>query len=315
MLEAKSSTVRTASAYSDSIYQDYKYELNAGTFSATTGSNVDTTGVTSGLIGAGKVIQFDPITVTTTPTSSGQLVIRAYDVDYGLKDSSGNYYAIGNANSEWDGVYLKGPSDSTFKFIGYLNGTNNNWSYSTFDVKSIMQTQGTGQYSIRIIPDDNGTQTQTSNGGRWVVGTSLASFVLDGGAHTAASISALAESTSTVSATVMPTASGNYTIQFILLDPSGRGAAQVDTALTNLTANVSKSFTATLVANSNFYSSWASLPTGNYTLQATLIDSSGVVQDTKTYAYSNVQTVGGSTAKILISAVKSFQIQGISDWI
>ena len=304
VLESHTGDFQTASVFTDSVYQDYKYELNAGTFSAVTGSNVDTAGVTSGLIGAGKVIQFDPINITTSPTSSGQLIIRAYDVDYGLKDSSGNYYAIGNANSEWDGVYLKGPTDSNFQFIGYLNGTNNNWSYTTLDVKAILQTQGTGNYSIRIIPDDNGTQTQTSNGGRWVVGTSLASFVLDGGAHTTVSMIALSEAGAVVSASVTPTSSGNFTIQFILLDPSGRGAAQVDYALAGLTANVTKSFSATLVTNTNFYAAWANLPTGTYNLQATLIDSLGVVQDTKTYTYNNIQSGLTSTsagARILIS--------------
>ncbi|MEI7427468.1 MAG: Ig-like domain-containing protein, partial [Betaproteobacteria bacterium] len=304
LLESHTGDFNTSSVFTDSIYQDYKYELNAGTFSAVTGSNVDTTGVTSGLIGAGKVIQFDPINITTSPTSSGQLIIRAYDVDYGLKDSSGNYYAIGNANSEWDGVYLKGPTDSNFQFIGYLNGTNNNWSYTTLDVKAILQTQGTGNYSIRIIPDDNGTQTQASNGGRWVVGTSLASFVLDGGAHTTVSMIALSEAGAVVNASVTPTSSGNFTIQFILLDPSGRGAAQVDYALAGLTANVTKSFSATLVTNTNFYAAWSNLPTGTYNLQATLIDSLGVVQDTKTYTYNNIQSGLTSTsagARILIS--------------
>ncbi len=72
----------------------------------TTGTNMDPTKATTGLVGAGKLITMDSVTLTTGATSN-LMVINAYDVDYGMKSSSGVPYAIGNAASEWDGVYIK----------------------------------------------------------------------------------------------------------------------------------------------------------------------------------------------------------------
>jgi hypothetical protein len=286
---------------------DSKYVNIPGTFSATTGINVDTTGVTSGLIGAGKLITFDPVTITNTGANSVQLVLRAYDVDYGLKNSSGVPYPIGNASSEWDGVYIAKVADAvtsaagvitaapTWTFLGYLNGTNNTWNYTTLDIAAYVRANGTGKYSIRVVPDDNGTQTQGNNGGRWVVGVSSAQVLVDGGAAVGATLSGLAETGQAVVSSVTPKIAGNYTVEYNLYDSTGRDVAALSVAANNLLANASVTVSGTMVINSNFYSSWSLLPTGTYNLVATLIDATGTVQDTKSTSVSLVQN-GSTTA-------------------
>jgi hypothetical protein len=303
---------------------DSKYVNIPGTFAATTGINVDTSGVTSGLIGAGKLITFDPVNITNTGANSVQLVLRAYDVDYGLKTSAGVPYPIGNASSEWDGVYIAKVADSVttaagvisaapaWTFLGYLNGTNNTWNYTTLDIASYVRANGTGKYSIRVVPDDNGTQTQANNAGRWVVGVSSAQVLVDGGAAVGATLSGLAETGQAVVSTVTPKVAGNYTVEYNLYDSTGRDVAALSVAANNLLANASVTVNGTMVINSNFYSSWSLLPTGTYNLVATLIDASGVVQDTKNTSISLVQSGSTTTTSYKVTVTDLTQWYGTS---
>ncbi|NTV02108.1 MAG: DUF4347 domain-containing protein [Chlorobiaceae bacterium] len=285
VLEQNTGSIGASSAFSNAVAVDYTEVLTTGIYSSTTGTNVDTAGVTTGLIGAGKLITFNPINVTATDAAA-KLVIRAYDVDYGLKNSSGVPYAAGDANSEWDGVYIQKQGDASWSFVGYLNGTNNNWSYTTFDVSSIVTS--TGNWIVRVVPDDNGTQTQANNGGRWVVGTSIAELFMGSGSL----ISSLTESGQSVTSQWLAPI-GNYTIQYLLLDATGRAVAQVNSSVSENVANATQTNSNTLAVNTNFYSSWSAIPTGTYTLQATLFDAAGVVQDVKT---STTSITGSSSS-------------------
>ncbi|MEY4748029.1 MAG: hypothetical protein RIQ60_243 [Pseudomonadota bacterium] len=302
-----------ALVFAPSVASDYVYNLTSGVFSTTTGTNVDTAGVTTGLIGAGKLITFDPIDVTTTDPTA-KLIIRAYDVDYGLKNSSGVAYAVGDPNSEWDGVYIQKLGDSTWTFVGYLNGTNNNWSYTTLDISGVISARGVGSYIVRVVPDDNGTQTQANNAGRWVVGTSIAEVILGPGG---AVLNTVSETGQSVTSTLTPIASGNYTIQYLLIDSTGRAVAQVDAAANGMTASTAATLSSTLNPNTNFYSTWGAIPTGTYTLQATLIDAKGVVQDTKSVTYSLIQSAGSSGSVVLSTSATSSNytvITGNTSW-
>jgi VCBS repeat-containing protein len=262
----------------------------------TTGVNVDTSKSTSGLIGAGKVITFDPIALTTASTSA-QLIINAYDVDYGLKNSSGTQYPIGNVNSEWDGVYIQKVGDVAWTFVGYLTGSNNTWNYTTLDLTSYLQGagRGAGNYSIRIIPDDNGTGTQTSNGGRWVVGVASAQVIIDGGtgAQQTATLSLasgtgspITEAGSAVTASVTTNTAGTYVVEYNLIDSAGHDVATYTT--TKALALGTTVVSGTLASNTNFYAGWSNIPSGAYSLQVTLLNAQGVVQDSKALAYNYV---------------------------
>ncbi|MBF0158254.1 MAG: DUF4347 domain-containing protein [Magnetococcales bacterium] len=321
-LEATTGVTETASAFDASVDNDYRYRLATavpGTFTGKTGINVNTTGVTTGLIGAGKKITFDPVTVTSVGSGSVALLLRNYDVDYGLKNSSGTPYVAGDPKSEWDGVYLQevatpttAPSEtaSAWTFVGYLNGTNNTWNTTTLDISTFAATNGAGNYVVRIVPDDNATQTQNHNSGPWVVGITFAQIIVDGGAATGASLSVPTETGQTVTATVTPKTSGNFIVEYNLIDASGRDAAAATTAVSGLTANVAKTVTSTLAPNTNFYSSWSSIPSGTYTLEATLLDTAHVVQQTQKVSYSHTQSSSASGAttssKVTITDLKTW---------
>ncbi len=282
-LESQAGTVSTGVVFDPALIHTYGYDL-AGTYTVTSGVNVDSAGTTTGLIGAGKLITFDAVTVTAA-TNTASLILRAYDVDYGLKDASGNPYAIGNANSEWDGVYIQKSGTATWQFVGYLTGSNNTWNYTTLDVSNFVKTNGPGGYIICVVPDDNGTQNRASNGGKWVVGVSSAQLVIDGGAHTA-TLSSPAETAAAVSVGVTAPAAGTYTVEYDLIDSTGHVVAMV--SKTGALASGLQTVSATLAPNTNFYTSWSQIPSGTYKLQISLLDSSGTVQDTTTLPYTNV---------------------------
>lgn len=287
VLEVQAGTVSVDTAFDSTLVQNYAYDLG-GSYTATTGTNVDTAGATTGLIGAGKLITFNALTITSAPTTSALLLLNAYDVDYGLKNSSGVPYAVGNASSEWDGVYIQKSGAATWQFVGYLTGSNNTWNYTTLDVTSYVQANGAGSYVVRVVPDDNGTQTQANNGGRWVVGVSSAQLVVDGGDHVA-TLSNPGETGSSVTSTVTATATGTYTVEYNLIDSTGHVVATLSKTAA-LTANTATAVGGTLAMNTNFYTSWSQLPTGAYTLQISLLDSAGKVQDTKSLAYNNTSS-------------------------
>jgi VCBS repeat-containing protein len=284
VLETSAGTVGSSTAFDPASVETYAHDLG-GSYTVTTGINVDTAKATTGLIGAGKLITFDPITIGTA-SSSASLILNAYDVDYGLKDSTGTQYPTGSASSEWDGVYVQKVGDTSWQFVGYLTGSNNTWNYTTLDITGVVQAKGAGSYLVRVVPDDNGTQSQANNGGRWVVGVASAQIVVDGGAH-AATLSNVAETASAVSASVTASTAGTYTVEFNLIDTSGHDVASISRVMP-LSAGVATAVSGTLAVNTNFYSAWSSLPSGNYTLQVTLVDANGVAQDTATLPYTNV---------------------------
>jgi len=311
-LEAVSGThaIESRIAFTSAVMRDYTDLLNGTpqTLVVNTGVNVDSTASTTGLVGAGKLITFDSVTLTMGATSNNML-ITGYDVDYGMKDSSGNPYPIGNAASEWDGVYIKlgGAADTpaNWKFVGFLNGLNNTWITTTnFDVTSQMSALGlaSGQsaaFSVRVVPDDNGTQTQANNGGRWVVGASKLQFIIDGGANPTALLSSLSGTNASVSAVVTPNTAATYTVIFNLADSTGRIVAGYNTTVPMTAA--ATTISGAMLANTTLYSSssFSNIPNGTYTLQVSVLDSNGVQQDAKSISEtisSSAVVSGGSTS-------------------
>ncbi|QWE03739.1 VCBS domain-containing protein [Polynucleobacter sp. JS-JIR-II-50] len=285
-LEASSGVVLSAAAFDVVAINGYVHDLG-GSYTATTGTNVDTSGSTSGLIGAGKLITFNAVTITAA-SSSALLVLKAYDVDYGLL-SNGVPYAIGNANSEWDGVYIQKSGAASWQFVGYLNGTNNTWSTTTLDITTFIKAQGAGDYIVRVVPDDNGTQTQANNGGRWVVGVSSAQILIDGGSGTY-TLTSIAETNAAVSSVVTVPTTGTYTVEYNLINSAGQDIASL-TKTGPITQAVGTTVAGNLILNSNFYSSsatWSSVPSGTYSLQVTLLDANGVVRASATLPYNVV---------------------------
>ncbi len=288
-LEMSTSGTTPRNVFDPTLVSQYTLDLG-GSYSVTTGINVDTSGSTSGLIGAGKLITFDAINISAA-TTTAQLVLKAYDVDYGLLQSNGTPYAIGNANSEWDGVYIQKSGASTWQFVGYLNGTNNNWSSTTLDVTTFVKAQGSGNYIVRVVPDDNGTQTQANNGGKWVVGVSSAQMLIDGGSGTN-TLTSISETNAAVSSNVTVATTGTYTVEYNLINSAGQDIASLVKTMP-LTGGVvgGTPVAGNLVLNSNFYSSsatWSSVPSGAYTLQVTLVDASGAVQASGSLPYTIV---------------------------
>ena len=166
VLEQQTGPIDATSAFTSQINQDYNYTLVAQSVTVTTGTNIDSTKATTGLIGAGKLITFSSVSLSKGTTNN--MVITAYDVDYGMMNGT-TPYAIGNAGSEWDGVYIKltnaADSAANWQWVGFLNGFNNTWNTTTFSITNQL-TAGTNYYDIRVVPDDNGTQTQANNAGR-----------------------------------------------------------------------------------------------------------------------------------------------------
>ncbi|MBU3639604.1 DUF4347 domain-containing protein, partial [Polynucleobacter sp. AP-RePozz3-80-G7] len=301
ILEASSGTILASTAFNSALVQSYQYELG-GSYTVTTGTNVDTAGAITGLVGAGKTIQFDPINISAA-TATAQLIIKAYDVDYGLLQSNGTPYAVGNANSEWDGVYIQKSGSATWQFVGYLTGTNNTWSTSTLDVTTYVKAQGSGSYIVRVIPDDNGTQTQSNNGGRWVVGVSSMQMLVDGGSGTN-TLTSIAETGQVVTSNVTVASTGTYTVEYNLINASGQDIAAL-TKTVPITASTSTAVGGSLVLNTNFYgsgSTWSNVPSGSYTLQVTLLDANGTVQASSSLPYTVIAAasvpVSGVTALV-----------------
>ena len=321
-LETSSGRIESRIAFGTAVLNDYGQLLVATpqTIVVTTGTNVDSTAATTGLVGAGKLITFDPVTLTMGATSNAML-ITGYDVDYGMKDASGNPYPVGNAASEWDGVYIKlhGSADTaaSWKFVGFLNGLNNTWiTTTTFDVTSQMTAFGmtagqSNSYDVRVVPDDNGTQTQANNGGRWVVGASKLQFSIDGGSSHTAVLGTPTETNAAVSVVVTPTATATYTVLFNLVDSTGRLVAGYNTTLP-MTNGVATTVSGSMLANTTLYSSnaFANVPAGTYTLQVSVLDSAGVQQDTKSVSETITSSAGtggsgGGAATTTVSSKSS----------
>ena len=319
-LETATGPIESRTAFRSSVLNDYGQLLvgTPQTLVVTTGTNVDSTAATTGLVGAGKLITFDPATLTMGATSNAML-ITGYDVDYGMKDASGNPYPIGNSASEWDGVYIKlhGSADTpaSWKFVGFLNGLNNTWiTTTTFDITSQMTAFGitagqSNSYDVRVVPDDNGTQTQANNGGRWVVGASKLQFSIDGGSSHTAVLGTPTETNAAVSVVVTPTGTATYTVLFNLVDSTGRLVAGYNTTLP-MTNGVATTVSGSLLANTTLYSSsaFANVPAGTYTLQVSVLDSSGVQQDAKSVSETITTSgtgTGGTSAGTATTTVSS----------
>ena len=86
VLETASGLIESGIAFTSAIATDYSQILptQPQTVVVTTGTNMDPTKATTGLVGAGKLITMNPVTITMG-TATNLLVINAYDVDYGMK--------------------------------------------------------------------------------------------------------------------------------------------------------------------------------------------------------------------------------------
>ena len=313
VLEASTLHQVTRSIFDAVALAQYSVELG-GSYSVTTGTNVDTSGSIEGLVGANHPITFANLNISAAATSA-LLVIKAYDVDYGLKRENGTFYSIGDKHSEWDGVYIQKIGASGWQFVGYLTGVNNAWSSTTLDVTTYVKAQGAGNYSIRVIPDDNGSQSQLSNGGRFAVGVTSAQMLIDGGSGLN-TVTSVAETNASVSASVTVATTATYTVEYNLLDSSGRDIASLTRTLP-IVASVSTAVAGTLTLNSGIFNNgatWSSVPSGAYTLQVTLLDSSGALQSSASLPYNVVAAanvpVSGVTA--LITGLDAASYTGVS---
>lgn len=250
ILEASAGQVETAALDLSS----YAGVLSSGIFYSTSGTNVNT------YVGDGTTITFNAMNVNVTDAAV-QLIVHAFDVDY---DSTDTY-------AEWDGVYLRGPNGTTHK-VGNLVGTNDNWTYTTFDVSTIFNEagNGAGNYVVSIKPSE-GPATN------WKVTVDFVELFLGNGGYY---ITSLGMSGQNVTSLWNAGSNGGYEIEYLLINSGGTAVAQVNSAVTETDVSASATNTASLQPNSSAgYSSWSTIPSGTYTLQATLFDSTGFVHD------------------------------------
>jgi large repetitive protein len=213
-------------------------------------------------------IEFN-INVTTLPTTSAKLTLRAYDVD----EESG----------EVDEVYLNGV------LLGRLSGANNTWNATVFTVNPAIVLPGNNKITVDV--DTSGDSTD------WVVNVDWAQLLGDGGAANQGNTQAvritnysIAAGTVTVNtrATVQATAGGDYRVETAIIDPNGNTTSVVSqdfTALAGALTQVNQAPTYPLNSGS-----------GVYTIQAQLfhINGSGfpVQQDIRTAQFAHTANVG-----------------------
>ncbi len=92
--------------------------------------------------------------------TTASLNIAGYDIDY--------------SQGERDAIYV-GTDFNNKNFIGYLTGTNNEWSWSAFDVTAYLAIiESTGLYVWMDIDSTNSSEV-------WAVSLSKSALSLDGG--------------------------------------------------------------------------------------------------------------------------------------
>jgi large repetitive protein len=234
-------------------------------------------------------IEFN-INVSSAPTSSASLTIRAYDVDEEPQT---------NGDHEQDDVYLNG------HLLGRLSGANNVWSTTVFNISNLAWIN-TGNNLVQVQIDTAGDPPN------WVTAIRWGQILVDGGAADKANTGAvvitgcLTRTGTTVvgcstsgsvavgnvqintQATVNAVVAGNYRLEVTIIDPAG-----------NATSVLTDNFTAT--ANSTVVRTVSptyalSGATGTYTVQSQLfyIDSNSfpVQQDIATASFQHTTNVG-----------------------
>lgn len=257
------------------------------TYCVKSGTNISES--TSGCISYGGIATFDTIELNTT-TTTANLVIESYDVDDGKSDDEGNTCFVGNNKSEWDGVYIKGENESNWTFVGFLNGTKENWCHNEFDISDVLKNKS-GKYQISVVSNDDGSKRRCTNRGKWCVPVKSCHVIIDDG-ESQVTLSNLTENDKNVSATITSVASGSYILQFNLKQLGKKrivASCNVNFAIKENTPTV---ISGELAINTKFYLSWSSLPSGCYKLVATLSNSEHQIRKIKhiKYIHNTTQT-------------------------
>jgi hypothetical protein len=220
-------------------------------------------------------IEFN-IAVTSLPTTSAVLTLRAYDVD----EESG----------EQDDVYLNGV------LLGSLSGANNVWNATTFVIDLVAHP------NLLLIGDNRVTVQVDTSGDptAWVTNVDWAQLLVDGGA-------ADRGNTGDVEITGYSIAGGNVTIntQATVNSISG-GQYQLEISIIGPNGDIASVLTQTFTANPNETVIRTAAPTyalgsatGTYTVQAQLfyIDAGfPVQQDIATTQFVHTANVGPTDA-------------------
>ncbi len=207
-------------------------------------------------------IEFN-INVTSLPTTSASLTIRAYDVDEEPN---------GSGDREQDDVYLNG------HLLGKLTGANETWSTTVFNIPNLSWIVS-GKNLVQIQID------QYPGAIDWIVGVRWGQILIDGGAADRASTGSVRivgcqSGTAAVSgcplngglsagtvqidtqATVNAVTAGDYRLEMTIVDPTGNATSVINsnfTATANSTVTQNASPTYTLGG-----------ATGTYTVQSQL---------------------------------------------
>jgi len=234
------------------------------TASSTTGTRVNSFTNPSKMNANGQTIIFDAITIGS-PSGSVLLNVNAYDVDW-----TGRNSGTREQRGEWDAVYLSGGSLPSRTLIGYLNGYDGVWSWSTFDVTS--HVTGSGNYTVEIEPSVS-PSINTPNS--WVVSSRYASLTYGttNGFITDLSI----DSSGKVTSTLQVDTNGTYGLSYYLINPSNNVVVSTYSESNNLTAH-------TPFLNQNDQLTAWPVTNGTYTLRAVLTDSAGsTIRDIDTW--------------------------------
>ena len=266
----------SSSLAGSTAYTNSDNENNAGTGAAD--NDMDRS---LGNADAAHPIEFN-VNVPVIPVQSATLTLRAYDVD--------------EEQGEQDEVYLNGVLlSSANNPLGQLNGANNTWSTSVFDI-DLTAHPGlihAGNNLITVKVDQSGDSTA------WVVNVDWGQLLIDGGAADHARASSLqitgysiAAGTVTINTgtTVLASIAGNYRLEISVVDPNGNAGSVLSQDF-SATANQ----TVTLTASPTYPLNGV---TGVYTIVAQLfyLDPAAggfpVEQNIATALFQHTQTLG-----------------------
>jgi large repetitive protein len=212
------------------------------------------------------------INVTTLPTTSAVLTLRAFDVD--------------EEQGEVDEVYLNGV------LLGPLTGANGVFNATAFNINPNLVVAGTN--TVTVMVDTSGDVTQ------WVTNVEWAQLLIDGGSNADGNTGAVritgysvAAGTVTINtqSTVHSTTGGDYRLEVSIVAPNGQTSSVLSqdftaTAGQDLTINLSPTYALNGV-------------TGTYTVQAQLFFIVGgfpLQQDIDTTQFVHTQNVGVTDA-------------------
>ena len=197
------------------------------------------------------------ITVDQASGTSATLTLRVHDVD----EEAG----------ELDKVYLNGT------YLGYLSGTNNMWSTTSFDVSGVVIYGGDNTVQVCIDPDGGEAST-------WVAEIDWGQILVDGGSAEDAEILSLSASGEwnaiSVSTTVQASNTDTFRLELNLLDSTSNNKdIAVDTFAMTSGSSTTRVNTVSLPSE----------PTGTetFTIEANLFnDTTGVQQNVKTTTWT-----------------------------